>query len=85
MWETEPGSISVYGTTGSLRIFHYTNALFINNGEGPHQVQLTGRPAFGHFATQLEDCAEAIFNNREPTVSGEDGVRALKALLSVYA
>jgi len=85
MWETEPGSISVYGTTGSLRIFHYTNALFINNGEGPHQVQLTGRPAFGHFATQLEDCAEAIFDNREPTVSGEDGVRALKALLRVYA
>jgi len=85
MWETEPGSISVYGTTGSLRIFHYTNALFINNGEGPHQVQLTGRPAFGHFATQLEDCAEAIFDNRDPSVAGEDGVRALKALLSVYA
>jgi len=85
MWETEPGSISVYGTTGSLRIFHYTNALFINNGEGPHQVQLTGRPAFGHFATQLEDCAEAIFDNRDPSMAGEDGVRALKALLSVYA
>ena len=83
-WETEPGSISVYGTTGSLRIFHYTNALFINTGEGPHQVQLTGRPAFGHFATQLEDCAEVIFNNRKPSVSGEDGVLALKALLQVY-
>jgi len=84
LWENEPGSISVYGTTGSLRIFHYTNALFINNGEGPHQIQLTGRPAFGHFATQLEDCAEAIFDNKEPTVTGEDGVRALKALLRVY-
>ena len=83
-WENQAGSISVYGTTGSLRIFHYTNALFINNGEGTRQVHLTGRPAFGHFATQLEDCAEAIFNNREPTVNGEDGVRALKALLEVY-
>ena len=84
LWENEPGSISIYGTTGSLRIFHYTNALFINNGEGPRQVQLTGRPAFGHFATQLEDCAEAIFDNREPSVTGEDGVRALKALLRAY-
>lgn len=84
LWENEPSSISVYGTTGSLRIFHYTNALFINNGEGPRQIPLTGRSAFGHFATQLEDCAEVIFNNREPSVSGEDGVRALKALLQVY-
>ena len=84
MWENEPGSISVYGTTGSLRIFHYTNALFINNREGPRQVQLTGRPAFGHFATQLEDCAKAIFDNREPSVTGEDGVRALKTLLLAY-
>ena len=83
-WENEPGSLSVYGTAGSLRIFHYTNALFINNGEGPRQVQLTGRPAFSHFATQLEDCAEAIFENREPSVTGEDGVRALRALLKVY-
>jgi len=83
-WENEPGSISVYGTTGSLRIFHYTNGLFINQGEGPRQVELKGRPAFGHFATQLEDCTEAIFDNREPSVTGEDGVRALKSLLGVY-
>lgn len=85
LWENEPGSISVYGATGSLRIFHYTNALFINNGQGPRQVQLTGRPAFGHFATQLEDCARAIAENRAPSVTGEDGVRALQALLQVYA
>jgi len=83
-WETEPGSISVYGSKGSLRIFHYTNALFLNQGEGPRQITLNGRPAFGHFATQLEDCADAIQRDKEPTVTGEDGVRALKALLGVY-
>ena len=83
-WENEPGSISVYGTIGSLRIFHYTNALFINTGDGPQQVTLTGRPAFGHFATQLEDCADAIVTDRKPTVTGEDGLRALNALLRVY-
>ena len=84
LWEQEPGSISVYGTAGSLRIFHYTNALFINTGDGPRQVALAGRPAFGHFATQLEDCAAAIVNDIEPNVTGEMGVEALRALLQVY-
>ena len=84
LWENEPGSISVYGTTGSLRIFHYTNALFINTGEGPRAIQLVGRPAFGHFATQLEDCADAILSDRAPSISGEDGLRLLEIMLRVY-
>ena len=83
-WDREPGSISIYGTSGSLRLFHYTNALFLNNGNGPENIELSGRPAFGHFATQLEDCAEAIVEDRIPSVSGEDGVRVLKALLNIY-
>ena len=84
VWHEEPGSISIYGTHGTLRIFHYTNALYINTGQGPHCVELTGRPAFGHFATQLEDCASAIFNDRPPSIGGEDGIRALAAALAVY-
>lgn len=84
-WESEPGSISVYGTQGSLRVFHYTNALFINNGDGPQQVALTGRPAFGHFATQLEDCAAVIAADGTPSITGEDGIRALAAMLQVYS
>jgi len=84
LWEKEPGSISVYGTIASLRIFHYTNALFLNTGTGPQQITISGRPAFGHFATQLEDCLAAITKNRPPPVSGEDGVRALKAMLELY-
>ena len=83
-WENEPGSIAVYGSRGSLRIFHYTNALFLNQGQGMQRVTLTGRAAFGHFATQLEDCAAAIFEDRKPTVSGADGMKALAALLQVY-
>jgi len=84
LWENEPGSISIYGTTGSLRIFHYTNALFIRNDKGSRRIDLSGRPAFGHFATQLESCIYAITHDLRPDVSGEDGVKALKALLSVY-
>ena len=84
LWEQQPGSISVYGTQGSLRIFHYTNALFINTGDGPRQVTLSDRPAFGHFATQLEDCIDAIVRDRPPSISGEDGLRLLKTMLSLY-
>ena len=84
LWEADPGSICVYGSKGSLRIFHYTNALFINTGDGPQQVALDGRPAFGHFATQLEDITEVIHRNGHPSVGGEEGVTALKALLQVY-
>jgi len=84
LWEPEPGSMSVYGTAGSLRIFHYTNALFLNTGDGPRQIALTGRPAFGHFATQLEDCAAAIADDTEPSITGEVGVEALRVLLQVY-
>jgi predicted dehydrogenase len=84
-WESEPGSIFVYGAHGSLRIFHYVNALFINAGGGPRRIELSGRAAFGHFATQLEDCISAIRNGSKPPVSGEDGMAALKTLLSVYA
>jgi predicted dehydrogenase len=83
-WEEEPGSISVHGTEGALRIFHYANALFIRTDAGLRQVPLQGRPAFGHFATQLEACIRAIRQDEPPPVGGVDGLNALKALLAVY-
>ena len=84
LWEQEPGSISVYGTLGSLRIFHYANALYLNTGDGPQQIALEGRPAFGHFATQLEDCIDALVTDREPSISGKQGLRLLEAMLKVF-
>lgn len=84
-WENEPGSIAVYGSHGALRIFHYTNALFINTGDGPKQLPLSGRAAFGHFATQLETCVDDIVLDRTPAVPGAEGVIALSAMTKVYA
>ena len=81
-WVNDPGSIAIYGTTGALRVFHYTNALYINTGDGPKQVELGGRPSLGHFVTQLEDCVSAITENRAPSVTGADGLLALTTLLS---
>lgn len=84
-WEAEPGSISIHGTEGSMRIFHYANALYLKDRDGQRRIELEGRPAFGHFATQLEDCMDAIANNRAPTVGAREGIQALSALTSIYS
>ena len=83
-WLAEPASISVYGTMGSLRIFQFANALFINTGQGPQRIPLEGRPCPQHFATQLEDCLNAIASDRQPSIGGSDAIRALRALSAVY-
>lgn len=83
-WVNEPGSMSVYGAIGALRVFHYTNALFLNIGNGPVSVQLSGRPSLGHFVSQLEDCVAAIHDDQPPSVTGADGLAALNTILSVF-
>jgi UDP-N-acetyl-2-amino-2-deoxyglucuronate dehydrogenase len=83
-WLAEPGSIAIYGTTGSLRIFHFANALFLNQGQGMKRVTLEGRPCPDHFSTQLEDCIDAIRTDRQPSIGGADALRALRALEAVY-
>ncbi|WP_286828288.1 MULTISPECIES: Gfo/Idh/MocA family protein [Kordiimonas] len=83
-WDAHPGSISVYGTDGALRIFHYANALYLADADGVRKVDCAGRPAFGHFATQLEACAKSIFEDSAPDVDGDDGLRALEVLLRAY-
>jgi len=85
LWEDNPASISVYGTEGSLRIFYYANALYLNNGRGVEEISLTGRAPFGHFATQLETCLDAIASNKLPEVSGDDGLDALSTVLEIYS
>lgn len=84
LWESEPGSISVHGTQGALRVFHYANALFLSDCDGIRRVELDGRPAFGHFATQLEACMTAIRNRSAPPVGGKEALQALRVLLSAY-
>ena len=83
-WLNDPGCITVWGTKGALRIFHYANALFANYGDGPQRIALEGRPSLGHFTTQLEACLLAIVEGREPDVPGEIGLNALKTLLPIY-
>lgn len=82
--DPHPGCIHVYGDRGALRIFHYANALYQVDGDGLREVDLHGRPAPGHFASQLEACANTLFSGTAPKVTAEDGQRALDTALRAY-
>jgi predicted dehydrogenase len=83
-WDAHPGSISVYGDQGALRIFQYANALFFSDRSGLQQIALEGRPPPGHFAAQLRECARCIRTGEDPTVDGRAGIRALQTLMEIY-
>ena len=83
-WLSEPASLSVFGTTGAMRIFQFANALFLNDGTGIRQIPLTGRASPGHFITQLEEVLDAITADRAPSIPGSVALDALRALLAVY-
>ena len=84
VWQSHPGSIRVYRTVGTLRIFHYANRLFLCHAKGVEEIPVEGRPMPGQFAAEMASFVETIRSGGEPVVSGEDGRRALAAVLGVY-
>ncbi len=83
-WTAQPSSISIYGTTGALRIFHYANALFLSNADGVRRVPLEGRAAPYHFLTQLEAFAAALKQGAPIPAPPEPGIEALRVLDAIY-
>ncbi len=83
-WHAHPGCIYIYGTRGSLRIFHYANQLLLNDKEGLRRVPLVNRPPPAQFALQMESFAHSIKEDLPPEATGRDGINALRALLTVY-
>lgn len=84
-WQPNPGCIHVHGTRGSLRIFHYANALFYRDNTGVRQVQVPDHPFPANFSRQLEAFSEAIRGGGPTPVPGEVGLEACRTLLGVYA
>jgi len=84
-WATNPCSIEVYGSEGSLRIFHYANALFRFDGAGVQRIPLTGAPSPAHFGTQLEAVVANLRSGEGSLADAEDGRRALAVALAAYA
>jgi len=83
-WQARPGSISVYGSKGTLRIFHYANKLFLRTARGTEQIRVADAPMPAQFAAEMASFVEAIEAGEQPKVTGEDGRRALAAVLGVY-
>ena len=83
-WVEHPGVIHVYGTRGALRVGHYLNSLHLTDSAGVRELPVVGDAAPAHFASQLESFVDCIRGDRPPEVAGEDGFRALVALLAAY-
>jgi predicted dehydrogenase len=83
-WDRHPGCVHIHGSHGALRAFHYANALVLFDANGPRQVPLLGRPAPGHFTTQIEAFAAEIVDGLEPSCPPRAGIAALQAVLSAY-
>ncbi|MBQ1542221.1 MAG: Gfo/Idh/MocA family oxidoreductase [Caulobacteraceae bacterium] len=83
-WAAHPGCIHVHGERGALRIFHYANALFLNDADGLRQIPVEDRPAPHHFAAQIEAFVEDIRADAAPATPAEAGVEALRVLLAAY-
>jgi len=83
-WEDEPGSIRVHGTQGALRIYHYANKLFFFGPGRKEQVRVLDRPHPGNFGLQMESFVNSILRDKEPEVTGVDGLKALQVILAAY-
>lgn len=83
-WDPHPGYIRVYGTLGSLRIFHYANKLYLFNNDGLQEVTNIGRPCPYNFTLQMESFATRLLNDEDPEVTGIDGLKALQIILAAY-
>jgi len=84
-WDPAAASLSVYGSLGALRIFHYANRLFLTNTMGCQEVPLETGAAPHHFGSQLLDFCNALTAGQPPPTRASDGIRALRALTAVYA
>jgi predicted dehydrogenase len=83
-WSATPGSLEVYGSEGSLKVFHYANALFLFDASGTRRIPLSGRPSTAHFGTQIEAFAASLAAGEPPPVGADDGIRALAVALAAY-
>jgi UDP-N-acetyl-2-amino-2-deoxyglucuronate dehydrogenase len=86
-------SISIFGETGTIKISG-TNANFVkhldvesmSDEEMNDLIEGVKADPYGKNGHQciIEDMVDAIKNDREPIVTGEDGKRALQLVLSLY-
>lgn len=83
-WDAQPQNFRIYGTKGTLRVFHYANQLFYFGKNKQEQIRVLDRPMPSNFALQMESFVSRLIAGREPEVKGEDGLRARRVALAAY-
>lgn len=83
-WDSGAGNIRIFGTAGSLQIFHYANKLFLNRTGQPQEQRLPLGTAPYHFASQMRAFCLSLDRGETAPTSARDGIRALRALLAIY-
>jgi predicted dehydrogenase len=84
-WDSGAGNIRVYGTEGSLQIFHYANKLLLNRSGQPEERRLPAGTAPYHFGAQMRAFCASLDRGEAVPTSASDGIRALRGLLGIYA
>lgn len=84
-WDAHPGNIRVYGSKGSLRVYHYANRLFVNQGGGVREHKLSRGATPMHFGAQMRHFCRELDDGGDPSCGAETGIRALAVLLAIYA
>lgn len=81
--------IEIYGSKASLavsedKVRFYTQTDDTIKAHAISTMRKIQRPHLGSIKDQIKDFTEAIIQNRDPVVTGEDGLRALKVIEKLY-
>ena len=69
---------------GALKVYPYAEQLVFFTKDTVKPVRLEQRPMPGNFTLQMESFVDSILKDREPAVTGKDGMKALKIILAAY-
>ncbi len=84
LWEAGAGNIRIYGSEGSIRVFHYANKLFINRTGMPTERPLPTGTTPLHFARQMRAFCVGLDRGEGAPTPASVGIRALRTLLAIY-
>jgi len=87
MYSANQNHILLMGDKGRVELEPGTsyngNRLWVGNGRS-NEVTPPPGPGATQWAAQLDHMAQSVINNREPIVSGEEGLRDLRIIEAIY-
>lgn len=83
-WDPNPINFRIHCAEGALRAFPYANKLFLFSADGQEEVDVMDCPHPGQFGLQIDSFARSIVEDKDPEITSDDGIAALKAILGAY-